>query len=59
MPYDRILFLPPTTDMSAAKLAALVVDTYRRDRAAKIRMEDDGVEVRWGDWSLRAREETT
>lgn len=53
MPYDRIIFLPPTTDMSAKNLAALVTDTYGRDRAAQILVEGHRVEVRWDDWSLR------
>jgi hypothetical protein len=53
MQYDRLIFLPPTTDMSAEKLAALVTSTYGRDRAAQILVEGNRVEVRWGDWSLR------
>lgn len=53
MQYDRLIFLPPTTDMSAKKLAALVTSTYGRDRAAHLLVEGNRVEVRWGDWSLR------
>jgi hypothetical protein len=53
MSYNRILFLPPNTDMPNEKLAHLLTKTFGGDKKAQILVKGKRVEVKWGDWSLR------